>query len=250
MVAAPGRRKGASLARASRKTAQTRNRILAGLPRNDLARILPDLTQVGLEGGQILYEPGSTMHWAYFLETAIVSILFLAEDGTSIEVSSVGTEGVVGVPIMLKSNASPYRIVVQGPGTASRMKADVLRREFDRCGAFHKALLRYVHVLIVQLSQSSVCNRFHSIRERLCRWLLASHDRAGALEVKSTQEFLAQMLGVNRGSASEAASALQKAGLIRYTRGKITVLDRRGLEAAACECYQVVKAESGRLFHP
>ena len=188
------------------------------------------------------------MQWAYYLETAIVSILFLAEDGTSIEVSSVGREGLIGVPIVLKSHAAPYRIVVQGPGTALRMKADVLRREFDSCGALHKSLLHYVHILIVQLSQSSVCNRFHTTRERLCRWLLASHDRTGSNELKSTQEFLAQVLGVNRGSASEAASALQREGLIRYRRGRITVLNRSGLEAAACECYEVLRSEFGRFF--
>ncbi len=224
------------------------NRILAGLPPKDYARILPHLTPIPLEFGQILCEPGSVMQWAYFLETAIVSILFLAADGTSIEVSSVGMEGMIGVPIVLKSHTVPYRIVVQQPGTASRMKADVLRKEFDRCGAFHTSLLNYVHILIVQLSQSSACNRFHTIRQRLCRWLLASHDRAGSNELKSTQEFLAEMLGVNRGSASEAASALQTAGLIRYRRGRITVLNRAGLEAAACECYQVVKGEVDRFF--
>jgi CRP-like cAMP-binding protein len=224
------------------------NRILSGLPRKDYARILPDLTPVTLEFGQILYEPGTVEQWAYFLETAIVSSLFLAADGTSIEVSSVGMEGMIGVPTVLKSRSVPYRIVVQQPGTALRIKADVVRKEFDRCGAFHTSLLNYVHILIVQLSQSSVCNRFHTIRERLCRWLLASHDRATSNELRFTQEFLAQMLGVNRGSANEAASALQTAGLIHYRRGRITVHDRAGLEAAACECYHLVKAEFDRFF--
>ncbi len=158
------------------------------------------------------------MQWAYFLETAIVSILFLAADGTSIEVSAVGMEGMIGIPIVLKSHSVPYRMLVQQPGTALRMKADVLRKEFDRCGVFHTSLLNYVHILLVQLSQSSACNRFHTIRERLCRWLLAS------------------------------PSALQTAGLIRYRRGRITILDRAGLEAAACECYHVVKGEFDRFF--
>ncbi len=188
------------------------------------------------------------MQWAYFLETAIVSILFLAADGTSIEVSAVGMEGMIGIPIVLKSHSAPYRMLVQQPGTALRMKADVLRKEFDRCGVFHTSLLNYVHILLVQLSQSSACNRFHTIRERLCRWLLASHDGAGSNELNFTQEFLAQMLGVNRGSANEAASALQTAGLIRYRRGRITILDRAGLEATACECYHVVKGEFDRFF--
>jgi CRP-like cAMP-binding protein len=225
------------------------NRILASLPRKDYARLLPDLAPMTLESGQILYEPGIVMQWAYFLDTAIVSILFLAENGASIEVSSVGMEGVVGVPMVLKSRSSPYRIVVKQSGTAWRMKADVLQKEFDSCGALHKALMHHVHTLIVQLSQSSACIRFHTTRQRLCRWLLVSHDRAGSNELKTTQEFLAQMLGVNRGSASEAASALQRAGLIRYRRGRITVLDRAGLEAAACECYRVLKAESDRFLH-
>ena len=233
---------------ASKKSTTVTNRILSGLPRKDYARILPDLTPVTLEFGQVLYEPGTVVQWAYFLETAIVSSLFLAADGTSIEVSSVGMEGMIGVPIVLKSRSVPYRIVVQQPGTALRIKADVVRKEFDRCGAFHTSLLNYVHILIVQLSQSSVCNRFHTIRERLCRWLLASHDRATANELRFTQEFLAQMLGVNRGSANEAASALQTAGLIRYRRGRITVHDRAGLEAAACECYHLGKAEFDRFF--
>jgi CRP-like cAMP-binding protein len=234
---------------ASKKSTTVTNRILSGLPRKDYARILPDLTPVTLEFGQVLYEPGTVVQWAYFLETAIVSSLFLAADGTSIEVSSVGMEGMIGVPIVLKSRSVPYRIVVQQPGTAFRIKADVVRKEFDRCGALHTSLLNYVHILIVQLSQSSVCNRFHTIRERLCRWLLASHDRATSNELRFTQEFLAQMLGVNRGSANEAASALQTAGLIRYRRGRITVHDRAGLEAAACECYHLVKAEFDRFFH-
>jgi CRP-like cAMP-binding protein len=224
------------------------NHILSGLPRKDYARILPYLTPVTLEFGQVLYEPGTVEQWAYFLETAIVSSLFLAADGTSIEVSSVGMEGMIGVPTVLKSRSVPYRIVVQQPGTALRIKADVIRKEFDRCGALHTSLLNYVHILIVQLSQSSVCNRFHTIRERLCRWLLASHDRATSNELRFTQEFLAQMLGVNRGSANEAASALQTAGLIRYRRGRITIHDRAGLEAAACECYHLVKAEFNRFF--
>jgi len=234
---------------ASKKSTAVTNRILSGLPRKDYARILPDLTPVTLEFSQVLYEPGTVVQWAYFLETAIVSSLFLAADGTSIEVSSVGMEGMIGVPIVLKSRSVPYRIVVQQPGTALRIKADVVRKEFDRCGALHTSLLNYVHILIVQLSQSSVCNRFHAIRERLCRWLLASHDRATSNELRFTQEFLAQMLGVNRGSANEAASALQTAGLIRYRRGRITVHDRAGLEAAACECYHLVKAEFDRFFH-
>jgi CRP-like cAMP-binding protein len=225
-----------------------RNGILAGLSRKEYARILPDLARVTLSSGQVLYEPGGVMPSAYFLETAIISILSLAEDGTSIEVSVVGDEGVIGIPIVLGSHGLPYKIVVQGSGIAWRMKADVLRKEFDRCGQLHKLMLHYLHTLIVVLSQSGACNRFHTVRQRFCRWVLTSQDRARSWEIRATQEFLSQMLGVNRGSASQAASALRRAGLISYRRGRITILNRSGLEAAACECYGIVKGEFGRLL--
>ena len=237
-----------NLSDAGRKPDPVGNRILAGLSRKEYARIAPDLQHVTLPPGQVLYEPGSTMQWAYFLGTAIVSILSQAEDGTSIEVSLVGSEGVIGIPIVLRSLALPYRIVVQGAGTAWRMKADVLRKEFDRCGPLHKLLLHYVHTLIVHLSQSSACNRFHTTRQRLCRWLLSSQDLSGSNELRSTQEFLSQMLGVNRGSANQAAGSLQKAGLIRYRRGRITILNRSGLETGACECYRIIRSECDRFF--
>ena len=226
-----------------------RNRILAGLSRKEYARILPDLARVTLSSGQVLCEPGGVMPWTYFLETAIVSILSVAEDGTSIEVSVVGDEGVIGIPIVLRSHALPYRIVVQESGIAWRMKADVLRKEFERCGPLHKLVLHYVHTLIVVLSQSGACNRFHTIRQRFCRWVLTSQDRARSSEIKSTQEVLSQVLGINRGSASQAASALRRAGLISYRRGRITILDRPGLEEAACECYRIVRGEFDRFFH-
>ena len=227
-----------------------RNRILAGLSPKEYARILPALESVTLSSGQVLCEPGGVMPLAYFIETAIVSILSLAEDGTSIEVSVVGDEGVIGIPIVLRSHGLPYKIVVQESGMAWRMKADVLRKEFDRCGPLHNLLLHYLHTLIVTLSQSGACNRFHTIRQRFCRWVLTSQDRARSSEIKSTQEFLSQILGINRGSASQAASALRGAGLISYRRGRITILDRAGLEAAACECYRIVQGEFHRLFAP
>lgn len=233
---------------AVRKPGSAGNRILAGLPRKEYARIAPELELTTLKAGQVLYEPGGTMHWAYFPETAIASTLSQSEDGSSIEVSLVGREGIIGIPIFLRSLVLPYRVVVQGPGTAWRIKADVLRKEFDRCGPLHKLLLHYVHTLIVQLSQSSACNRFHTTRQRLCRWLLASQDLSGSNELRSTQEFLSQMLGVNRGSANQAASSLQRTGLIRYRRGRITILNRSGLETAACECYRIIRSEFDRFF--
>jgi CRP-like cAMP-binding protein len=188
------------------------------------------------------------MQSAYFPDTAIVSILSLDASGTSIEVSLVGDDGMIGLPIVLRSNRIPYRVVVQGPGLAWKLKADVLRKEFDRCDSMHKLVLQYAHSLIVHLSQSSACNRFHTVQQRLARWLLTSQDRARSGKLQSTQESLSQMLGVNRGSASQAASALQKAGLIHYLRGQITIVNRPGLEAASCECYRIVGAEVARFF--
>ncbi len=233
-----------------RRAPSVRNRILVGLPRKEYARILPDLARVTLKAGQVLYEPGGVMQSAYFLETATASILSMAKDGTSIEVSQVGDEGVIGLPIILRSHGLPYRVIAQEPGVAWRMKADLFRKEFDRCGSLHKFVLHYAHTLIVQLSQSAACSQFHTIGQRLCRWLLTSQDRARSSEIKSTQELLSQMLGVNRSSASQAASALQKVGLIRYRRGRITILNRPGMEAATCECYQIVKLEFDRYFPP
>lgn len=231
-----------------RKQIPIRNHILAGLPRKEYSRILSDLVPVTLKAGQVLYEPGAVMHSAYFLDTAIASILSVAEDGTSIEVSVVGDEGVIGIPIILRTHGLPYKIIVQAAGTAWRMKSDVLRNEFDRCGSLHKLVLRYLHTLVVALSQAGACNRFHTLQQRLCRWLLTSQDRSRSNEIHSTQELLSQTLGVNRGSASQAASALQRARLISYRRGQITILDRPGLEAAACECYRIVKGEASRFF--
>lgn len=236
------------LSHAARKPDSLANRILGGLSRKEYARIAPDLQHVTLKADQVLYEPGGMMQWAYFPDTASVSILSQAESGTSIEVSLVGSEGVIGIPIVLRTLKLPYRVVVQGPGTAWRMKADVLRKEFDRCGPLHELLLHYVHTLLVQLAQSSACNQFHTTRQRLSRWLLASQDLRGSSELRSTQEFLSQMLGVNRGSVNQAAGSLQRAGLIRYHRGRITVLNRSGLETTACECYRMIRTESDRFF--
>lgn len=236
------------LSDAARTPGPLENRILGALSRKEYARIAADLQHVTLKDGQVLSEPGVTMQWAYFLDTGTVSILSQAESGASIEVSLVGREGVIGIPIVLGTLELPYRVVVQQPGTARRMKGDALRREFDRCRQLHEVLLHYVHTLIVQLAQSSACNQFHTTRQRLCRWLLTSQDLSGSDELRSTQEFLSHMLGVNRGSANQAAGSLQTAGLIGYHRGYITILNRSGLEAAACECYRIIRAESDRFF--
>jgi CRP-like cAMP-binding protein len=231
-----------------RNPVPTENRILAALPREEYERLLPNLERVSLKHDQILYESGETIRYAYFLDSAIVSMLSVTEEGATIEVGLVGNEGILGVPIFLRASEMPYRAMVQGSGTARRMRADLLREVFDRCGPLHDLLLRYLHVLVIQLSQAGVCNRFHNVEQRLCRWLLMALDRSESKDLQFTQEFLSQMLGVQRDGISMAAGTLQKAGLIRYSRGHITILDRKGLEAAACECYRIVKEEFDRFF--
>jgi CRP-like cAMP-binding protein len=172
----------------------------------------------------------------------------VTEAGTSVEVRLIGSEGMLGVPIFLQSETMPYRATVRTAGSARSMKSDLLKEEFGRCGPFHDLLLRYLHVLVIQLSQLTVCNRFHSVVQRLCRWLLAAQDRVKLTELQFTQDFISQMLGTDRTSVTAAAGVLQKAGLIRYSRGHITILNREGLGAAACECHRIVKKEFDRLF--
>ena len=236
------------MSRNAYKDLSIENQILAALPREEYERLLPNLKSVYLKDGQVLYEAGRTLQYAYFLDTAMVSLLSAIEDGATCEVNLVGNEGVLGFEIFLRAKAIPYRAMVRVPGSARRMKADVLRHEFDQCGLLHDQLLRYLHVLIVQLSQSGVCSRFHTVEHRLCRWLLAAQDRVQSSDLEFTQEFLSQILGGHRGTVSEAAGGLQKAGLIRYSRGHISILDRKGLEAASCECYRIIKKEFDRFF--
>ena len=225
------------------------NWILAALPRQEQERLLPHLNSVTLQAGQKLYESGEPARYAYFPESALISLLLVTEAGTSVEVRVIGREGMLGVPIFLQSETMPYRAIVRTAGSARSMKSDILKEEFSLCGPFHHLLLRYLHVLVVQLSQLSVCNRFHSVGQRLCRWLLAAQDRVKLAELKFTQDFISQMLGTDRTSVTAAAGVLQKAGLIRYSRGRITILNREGLGAAACECHRIVKKEFDRLFH-
>jgi len=224
------------------------NRILAALPRQQQERLFPHLEQIKLETGQQLYESGEPIRYAYFPESALIALLSVTEDGATVEVGLVGNEGMLGIPILLQSETLPYRTIVQSPGSAQRMRAGFLQKEFNLCGPFHDRLLRYLHVLITQLAQAGVCNRFHTIEQRLCRWLLAAQDRIKSTELKFTQESLSQMLGTDRTSVTETASTLQRAGLIRYSRGHITILDREGLGAAACECHAIIKKEFDRLF--
>lgn len=203
---------------------------------------------VGLPLGSVIYESGAKLEHIYFPTTAIVSLLYVLEDGASAEIAIVGNEGLVGLQLFMGGESTPNRAVVQSAGHAYRLKASALTNEFERFGAFMHVLLRYTQALITQMSQTAVCNRHHSVDQQLCRWLLLSLDRLPSNVLSMTQDLIANMLGVRRGGVTDAAGKLQRAGLIRYARGRITVLDRPGIEARCCECYLVVKAEFDRLL--
>jgi CRP-like cAMP-binding protein len=224
------------------------NRLLAVLPGAELERWLPELEWVKLSLGQVLYEPGSTLHHVYFPTTAIVSLLYVMENGASAEIAVVGHEGIVGISLFMGGESTPSRAVVQSAGEGFRLKAQMMKDEFNRAGPVLHLLLRYTQALITQMAQTAVCNRHHSLDQQLCRWLLLSLDRLSGSELAMTQELIANMLGVRREGVTEAALKLQEAGLIRYARGRISVLDRPGLEKRTCECYAVVKAEYDRLL--
>jgi CRP-like cAMP-binding protein len=226
----------------------TQNHILAALPAEVYARLLPHLDLVPLALGWAVYESGGTLGYIYFPTTSIVSLLFVTEDGASAEIAVVGNDGAVGISLFMGGDTTPGRAVVQSAGYAYRLKAAILKAEFERAGPLQVILLRYTQALITQMTQTAVCNRHHSVEQQLCRWLLLSLDRLPSNELKMTQELIAHMLGVRREGVTEAAGDLQAAGLIRYSRGKITVLDRPKLEAWVCECYGVVKRETDRLF--
>ncbi|KON80683.2 Crp/Fnr family transcriptional regulator [Azoarcus sp. PA01] len=203
--------------------------------------------------GKVLYESGAQMRHVYFPTDAIVSLLYVMQDGASAEIAVVGNEGIVGISLFMGGETTPSRAVVQSAGHAFQLKGQLLKDEFERTGgrrsgAFHDLLLRYTQALLTQMAQTAVCNRHHSLDQQLCRWLLLSLDRLPSNELLMTQELIANMLGVRREGVSEAAGNLHKAGLITYHRGHITVLDRPGLEARACECYAVVRAECDRLL--
>jgi CRP-like cAMP-binding protein len=224
------------------------NQLLAALPEAEWQRWKPHLEPVTLTLGHVLYESGDTLGYVYFPTTAIVSLLYVMEDGASAEIAVVGMEGVVGVSLFMGGLSTPSRAVVQSAGQGFRLRALVMKDEFDRAGPVLHLLLRYTQALITQMSQTAVCNRHHSVDQQLCRWLLLSLDRLRGNELVMTQELIANMLGVRREGVTEGALKLQKAGLIRYARGRISVLDRAGLEQATCECYAVVKKEYDRLL--
>jgi CRP-like cAMP-binding protein len=198
--------------------------------------------------GDVLSEPGQRMNYAYFPTSAVVSLIYTMEDGATAEMGLVGNEGLIGIALFMGGDTTPHQAVVQIAGGTLRMRAEVLLEEFERGGPFQAALLRYIQALFTQVSQTAVCNRLHPIEQRLARWLLMIRDRLPSDEVRMTHESLAHVLGVRREGVTLAAHHLQAAGLIRYRHGHITIMDRRGLEAAACECYQVVKDELDRLL--
>lgn len=224
------------------------NHLLDALPAAERNRIFPHLELVPMALGQVVCEPGMPMHHVYFPTTAIISLLYVLEDGASAEIAVVGNEGIVGVSLFMGGETTTSRAVVQSAGYAYRLTAQLLKDVFFLAGPMQLLLLRYTQALLTQMSQTAVCNRHHRLDQQLCRWLLLSLDRLESNELIMTQELIANMLGVRREGVTEAAGDLQRAGLMQYRRGKITVLDRPGLEARVCECYRVVKTEFERLL--
>ena len=227
-----------------------KNSLLSALPSSIWERWLPHLEFVEMRLGEVVYESGAALSHVYFPTTAIVSLLYVLEDGASAEIAVVGNEGIVGVSLFMGGKSTPSRAVVQSGGQGFRLKAETLEVEFNQAGPVLHLLLRYTQALITQMSQTAVCNRHHSLDQQLCRWLLLSLDRLQGDELVMTQELIANMLGVRREGVTEGALKLQQAGLIRYARGRISVLDRAGLEKRTCECYAVVKKEYDRLLPP
>lgn len=225
-----------------------RNHLLAALPTEDFERLQPHLSLVELPLGEALYEAGSLLRHVYFPTDSIVSLLYVMADGASAEIAVVGNEGVIGVSLFMGGETTSSRAVVQSSGFAYRLTGQLLKAEFTRAGAMQHLLLRYTQALLTQMAQTAVCNRHHSLDQQLCRWLLLSLDRLPSNQLVMTQELIANMLGVRREGVTEAAGRLQLAGMIKYSRGRITVIDRPALEARTCECYAVVKRESDRLL--
>ncbi len=227
-----------------------RNRLLAGLDAAAIARLEPHIEAVPLALGQVLHQPGSKMRHVYFPTTAIVSLLYVMEDGASAEIAVVGNDGILGIALFMGGETTPNWAVVQSAGEGYRIPAPLLLKEFELASTTMHLLLRYTQALITQMAQTAVCNRHHSVDQHLCRWLLLSLDLLPTNDLVMTQELMANMLGVRREGVTEAAGKLQDAGLIRYSRGHIHVLDRAGIEARVCECYRVVRRETDRLMAP
>lgn len=233
---------------ASANFSPTHNYLLATLAESEFSRIAAKLEFVALPLGEVLYEPGIALRHVYFPVSAIVSLLSVMEDGSSAEIAIVGKEGLLGVPLFLGGESTPSRAVVQSGGYGYRLKAELLKTEFNRLGIIHDLLLRYTQALMTQITQTAACNRHHTLEQQLCRWLLLSLDRLPSNPLVMTQELIASMLGVRRAGVTEVAGKLQRAGLIQYRRGHIEVIDRSALEVKVCECYAVVKKEYDRLL--
>jgi CRP-like cAMP-binding protein len=221
------------------------NQILRSLSRQSYPLLFSNLQSVQLERGQILYDLGGPIRSAFFVVSGMVSLLATTEDGSATQVAMVSREGVVGLPALLRINKAPYQVMVQIPGRAMRLRIDLFVKEFDREGPLRDILLRYIHCLISQISQSAACNRFHTIEQRLGRWLLIGQDRVKAKDLILTHEMLAHMLGAKRTNVTKAAANLKRAGVIQYRHGRIQILNRAALEKISCECYRVVTAEIG-----
>jgi CRP-like cAMP-binding protein len=232
----------------SEASPQAVNRLLAALPDAEYQRLIPHLEQVPLSFKQVLHDVGEPIEYVYFPHQSIVSALSTMEDGSMVEVGLMGNDGIVGIPAALGDNIAATTATVQVPDSAMRMKVSVLKTEFGRGGVLQSLLLRYMQAQHAFVSQNAACNRLHQLDGRLARWLLLVCDRVESNELPLTHEFMAQMLGVRRAGVTEAANTLQQAGLIRYTRGKVTILNRKELEAASCECYEIINGEYARLL--
>ena len=224
------------------------NHLIAAVPSDEFIRIKPNLEPVSLFLGEVIYESGEQLEYIYFPTTAIISLLYIMENGSTAEIGMAGNDGLVGIALYMGGSTTPSRAVVQSAGNAFRMPSHALNDEFSRGGVFQKILLRYTQSLMTQISQTAVCNRLHSVEQQLCRWLLINHDLLQTNKLIMTHDLIANMLGVRREGVSIAAGHLQQMGLIKYVRGTITMLDRDALEKAACECYRVVKDEYDRLL--
>ena len=224
------------------------NRLLGLLPPRDYKRLRPHLHRIPLEYRQSLYRTNKQIEFVYFIETGVGSLVNTMRNGEAAEVGTIGNEGVVGLPVVLGDDRAPTSVYVQVPGAGLRMKANLFKKELARSASMQAVMLRYGHAFFNQVAQSAACNHFHTLQQRCCRWLLMTHDRMQSDEFLLTQEFLAMMLGVQRTGVSAAAGALQRAGLIRYKRGNVTIIDRRGLMRRSCECYGISKREFDRLL--
>lgn len=231
----------------AKKRVSVPNRLLAALPRRDYRELLPFLEPVEMAFQEVIYEPQSRIRHVYFPNDCLVSMLTSVDDDRAAEVGLVGSEGMIGLPVALGAAVSPFRAIVQGGGTAMRMKVADFRRHFNKSDALRRELLHFTHLLMIQIAQTAACNRFHVVHKRMARWLLMTRDRVNSNEFRITQEFLALMLGVRRSGITVAAGTLQERKLIGYRRGTVTILNRRGLEAAACGCYKTVKDSYTRV---